>query len=230
MKIDSLLEIIEPTVKNKKWRGNFDSTKMFKGNKDKNLGSGNFSTVDSIPNDPHMVKKTSNLPEEQPDDAYWSYVTEIVNNKLWENPYFPRIYNITKIQDKEGKIMYRGKIEKLVELHDAINNLDDLNSLSRKIVGQELDEEKYSNRRIEILNEYFAEFIEKYVKLGEPTGIFRDYSEQDFDSSFKEACKTLRELGKKHGWKIDIHQWNIMVRRGPHGLQLVFSDPFSFKS
>lgn len=195
------------------------------------MGTGNFSTVDSIPNDPHMVKKTSNVADVNSDDAdaYWGYISKIVENKLWENPYFPRVYDITKIQDKEGKIMYRGKIEKLVELHDAINNLNDLNSLSRKIVGQGLDEEKYSNRRIEILNEYFAEFIEKYVKLGEPTGIFRDYSEQDFDSSFKEACKTLRELGKT-GWQIDIHQWNIMVRRGPHGLQLVFSDPFSFKS
>ena len=49
------------------------------------------------------------------------------------------------------------------------------------------------------------------------------------DEEFKRAATFIREVSEKHNLGYDLHDDNIMLRRGPTGLHLVITDPLSFQ-
>ena len=236
--LDALLELIEPQVQKKDWRGNFYYTRNsynydLKPNKEKKIGSGNFSNVENIPNDPHLVRKTSHSPVASEDDAYWKYVNIIIKNKLWENPYFPRVYDIKEISDRNGHKMYRGKIERLVDIRDVAKNKEGVLSLATLLMGHDASDamkvssnSKYAH--LDMLN-YVMDAVSNYIVDYKFTELFEGLSDSDLDDNFVSACKTLRKLAKDNDFVFDVNDENMMLRRVSYGYQLVFSDPFSFK-
>lgn len=187
----------------------------------KHIDSGTYALV-SKDDDPHMVNRVSRGDEETRRDAYWVFVKYIVKHKLWENPYFPRLYSqhTTVYSDKQGKKtsvfsdkqkMKSAKIEKL-------NNLNELRTqegifLYKKIFGEDVnnfDKDKIADR------------IEKEV---ESLSFVGDSSK--YDVNYIKAAKILHNIASKEKFILDIWYSNIMFRRNNYGVQLVFTDPFS---
>jgi len=227
MKIQIILELIEPEVKN------YNTNKTFKDrpynyHKEKNdpkvLGSGNFSKVRTT-SDPHLVKKssvetTTGNPEK--DDSYWDFIDFLLKNKLWENPYFPRVYKKTSMHGKEDTSHHSVVMEKLEPISNAEH--DDLLAIIRKSFNEKGREEiknRYSEERGYKLPDSIAKILDDAVHRGNLSFIK--------DEQLEKALKILNLYAKHSKVGVDIHSENIMVRRTPVGLQLVISDPFSFK-
>lgn len=228
MKIESLLEIIEPEIKNFRTNREFKD-RPFNYHKEKNnprnLGTGNFSKVRST-RDPHVVKKSSistTRGNPELDDAYWDFVNLVLKNKLWENPYFPRFYRKTSIQGEKDTSHHSVEMERLESIEKAPN--EDLIPMIRKALNKKGRE--YVKAKAEevggkgALIFAFSTVINSAVYDGNLSLIG--------DDELAKALKILNLYAKNSSVKIDIHEENIMARRTPVGLQLVITDPFSFK-
>jgi len=218
MKILTLTEIIEPRLKKLKVGWNFGHERKFKS--DASIGHGHFSSV-APDDDPHFVNKRSVRVVNPKDthDAYWGYVYYIIKNKLWQNPYFPRIYDVKRIVDKDGKMHFTAKMERL-EPFDS----DDIEGTVLPLVRRIFTEEARKHFRLSgraslkvillkvILDSMRHEGYLKYIK----------------DDQLVDAIKKLKDYRNKYWVDLDLHQNNVMIRRTPYGPQLVFTDPFSF--
>lgn len=237
MKIEHLLEIISTSTKERSVSGRFKSDDWEVeddwNEREKGRGVGRYSVV-KPGSDPHTVKKSSKTPGMDMMDGYWKFIDYVIKYKLWENPHFPRVYSIKKIKDSTGDIMFRGEIEKLEplkglrfdeikHLYEKIFGLDELPSLMKNTKG--LGKEELAKLYID----RFAKDISQTAKGIVPNWIV--------DESFKNAIEILKKIKEKEkssgekairgkGFIYDIHSENIMVRRTPYGLQLVFTDPF----
>lgn len=236
MKVERLLEIISVSNQERTVSGRFNS-KDWEEEDDENArqrgrGVGRFSTV-KPGSDPHTVKKSSKSPNHDMIDGYWRFIDYVARYQLWENPHFPRVYNIKKIKDQSGDMMLRGEIEKLESLEDL--RMDEIKHLYQKIYGLEnmpsLGQNTKGLGRSEVKDLYLkrlATDVQHSVK-----GLGNQKIEEE---SFKNAVKILKMIKKREstskdkirslGFIYDIHYGNIMARRTPYGLQLVFTDPF----
>jgi len=226
MRIQTILEIIEPRVKNFQSNREF-KTRPFNWHKDKkdprHLGSGYFSKVRST-NDPHVVKKSSvetTTGNPELDDAYWDYVDLIIKNKLWENPYFPRVYKKTSMRGKEDTGHHSVEMERLESIEKATK--DDLLPITRKAFNKKGREKITSDVKEKKISPITAisRVLDNAVNSGNLSLIK--------DDELAKALKILNLYAKNSSVGVDIHEENIMARRTPVGIQLVISDPFSFK-
>lgn len=99
----------------------------------KHIESGAFALVKKH-DDPHMVSRESRGTEETLRDGYWIYAQYVMKYKLWENPYFPRMYLKTKTHYANKEEIDDIVIEKLQELSTL--NSKEVNFLHRKIFGE----------------------------------------------------------------------------------------------
>lgn len=228
MKIQTILELIEPQERN------FTTNKMFKDrpwayhkekNNPVNLGDGNFSKVRKT-KDPHVVKKSSiqaKTGNPEVDDAYWDFVDLILRNKLWENPYFPRIYKKTSLKGANDTGHSSVEMEKLESIENA--SKDEILPMLRKTLnktGREyVAKASKSSRKRSAWADSFALVLDMAIETGNVSYIK--------DEELIKALKILHRHGKKTGALPDLHSENIMGRRTPYGLQLVLADPFSFQ-
>jgi len=228
MRIQTLLELIEPRVKEINVRGRkFDRKTSGDGvsrwalTSDEEgkgyVGAGQFSTVKKD-RDPHFVQKTSRDADMARNDGYWYYIKKVIDNNLWENPYFPRVYEFKKFY-KGSNAHYRVKLETLVQMEDL--NKPELIAVVSRMIG---DDPEY----LGIIQPYHHENdIMDLIKQ-----IFRrvwDGKKSDkMDTNFISAMKALKEINKNTNYLYDLHKGNIMARRGPHGVHPVIVDPFSF--
>jgi hypothetical protein len=237
-----ILEIIDPEIlPDKRYSGEFKTGK-YRGAKmgslssdDKELGFGHFSGVKASKEDPHQVKKYqrrfTDKEGESTEDKYWKYVNYIIENKLWENPYFPRIYKKQVYSDRKQKRLNTIEMERLDssisndEVEFLVNKMfyiTEMNSVARRIIENKTDE--------------FEALMVKMVAAAlhgsdQVTAYIIHVVELDFkikDKTFKEAVDHLQKFHKEYNADFDLHKANVMYRRGPAGIQLVFTDPFSF--
>jgi len=215
MKILTLTEIIEPRLKKKKVGWEFGDMRKFKS--DASIGHGHFSVV-TLDDDPHFVNKRSFRVVDPKDthDAYWGYVYYIIKNKLWQNPYFPRIYDVKRIVDKDGKMHFTAKMEKLHPF-----NPNDIEGTVLPLVRRMLTKEA----RLEFGNITGQDLL----TLIESAVAGDDYLKYIKDDQLIDAIKKLQYYRNKHPTLIDIWSDNVMIRKSPYGPQLVFTDPFGFK-
>ena len=110
-------------------------------------------------------------------------------------------------------------MESLVELESLSS--DEIMAMMRKMFEKERREKiiNYSTRESEDLDETLATFLNYAAEYKDFSGIK--------DNGLKNAIAHLYRFSQKTGAMFDIHEGNIMARRGPTGLHLVFSDPFS---
>lgn len=193
------------------------------------LGKGYFAvTFTDDPDQPGTVRKVvagsdhdisysgGRTIEDVKDDGYIQFlIAAAKGGKLDENPYFPKIYSIVVKELDKGMVVYAVDMERLTPLKNL--RLPELKAIADRVFGEKM------------ADELFAEFKTPKEAREELASHFDDilYGTADLkyikDPHLKEALKIVKRLGKKT--TIDLHDENIMVRRGPYGNQLVITDP-----
>jgi len=238
MDIKKLIEIIEPRVSDKNISKDFtsdDDKKIQQSLQKRELGSGNYSSVAPDRGDSHMVKKTSyGYLDSDREDPYWLYVNHIIKNKLWENPYFPRIYKQRNVKDSSGHVVKRAQMEKLEPV--SVLSDEELKALFHKVLGIS-DYDKWAKRTDNIDKNVKDVVINTILDITEDvikTGSYKTFAtfaidESDIDDNFKRALNILYNLSKTDNifMGLDLYEDNVMVRRGKYGSQLVFTDIFA---
>lgn len=190
------------------------------------INSGAFSKVEPKKNDPFLVRKTSMpVDNENPetDDGYWSYIQNIISHpELKNNPFLPRVYNIKKITDPNGKVVMRADIEKLTPFTDIdpeilISYLGTL--VDAEVWDRYIERNKIEPLRNEIPLNYFLSTINIAMHSGNYDTISNTY--------LIEALKFINDMSDL--FRTDIKHDNMMFRRGNHGIQLVITDPLGLK-
>lgn len=195
--------------------------------------SGAYSSVKDDKTDPHMVKKYHHGPMDNDpnsdigEDAYVYFALWTAKQNV-NNPCLPRIYDIKKIKDNSGKFIYRYKIEKLISTN-AIEPEELWRMFDRYFVKDQKFDDIQKDVKRRVHNEestklptlMMGRMCEEYIK---------GRSDYIKDESLKEALDLIRKFletyKKSKGFTLDIeNSGNIMFRRGPHGLQLVITDP-----
>ncbi len=210
MKILDLLEkqihsTVEPDGRfNGRFRSSYDNTNS--------ENSGYYSSVKGDKTDPHMiVKHTKNLDIKDPYSDYIQYL--IKHDLIDSNPHFPRVYNIKKIVDKNGKEIYKYRMERLEQMGDLNDDIKET------ILKQNFDTTDYGGWPVDDYDRLAADILSRAVRLKHPDRIKQ--------SSLKEAVLTLYEIYANNSWTVDLHRYNFMIRRTPTGFQIVLTDPFS---
>lgn len=209
------------------------------------LGDGNRATVHQDKDDPHMVKRYSKRSDSNYFDKFNRYAKIIVDRKLWQNPHFPRIYETeTELVGPSGpKNAYiNWKIERLFSYETL--SFDDAKTMVynyfnegffKEVMGtsssqtnpDNIDEmyfesraatANYTNRPVVaiIVNDMCRQILPR------PLGTLNENNE-----AFKQAVHILNELYDTiPEFDNDLIPTNVMFRRGPGGIQMVFTDPF----
>ena len=174
-----------------------------------NAGSGAYARGTPDPTDPFLYRKKSRMPSNLEHDAYYQYI-KYIQPYADSNPFFPKVYEIILKKDSAGNIKPDYRIEKLASLEDAIEQ-----------TGESLDQifvDKYFHNEDEDYDLDYLLIIRKCI--------YQDYFEIIKDKKLKEAILIIRKfLEKFPNFDEDLHSGNIMVRFGPGGPQLVFTDP-----
>lgn len=171
------------------------------------MGSGYYARVHASKRDPHMVIKTT----DKDTDPYDSYVSELLDSEKWKsNPHFPRIY-------AQGTQNKKYVMEKLVSWQEL-----DRTELIDYFMNNFNEDDFGSDRE-------FTSHIAK-SRLVDVMAIIMDsdnFKERINNETLLEAVLWVRRLAKFLHVNFDLHKNNFMWRRGPHGIQLVITDPFS---
>ena len=177
--------------------------------KDINHSGGAYARGTEDPSDPFLYRKKSRMPSNLENDAYYQYI-KYINPYANSNPFFPKVYEIILKKDSQGNIKPDYRIEKLVSLKDAADQ-----------TGRSLDQifiDKYFNNEYDDYDLDYLLIIRKCI--------YQDYFDLIKDKKLKEAILIIRNfLEKFPNFDEDLHSGNVMVRFGPGGPQLVFTDP-----
>lgn len=227
MQIFNILEaLVEPTETTKQYGGDLVKRSKNKApvqfNKKKELGGGVHGTAKPDPNDEHMAIRYNHRPqdEENPYDGFRKLLRLMKENRLMDDPHFVKVYGITRIDGKNGKHIYKYKVEKLVKWTSLSD--EEMESIINTHFNGDMDIGEDGENIIDSM----CVAIENFLESGQNPDIF--------NGTFKRSMLNLKDAYQSHVPKsefdilyLDIHSGNIMVRRGPHGLQLVFTDIFS---
>lgn len=209
-----LNEIIEPEIITKNYKGQFRYPQ--KPNTNAEMGFGYFSVTRTDKSDPHMVikrhKKAYDFKE-----GFDIFAQNVVDNKLYKNIHFPKIYKSTDIKDKENQSIKKWQIERLYPFK----------SLSEKEL-------------IHLVESYFyPSSFENFLSHGEKmirfkivdilkVAIYKGNYDPIKSDELKNALAIIKKMYENQtGIMLDLHQGNVMIRRTPYGNQLVITDPFA---
>jgi len=220
MNIVKLLEKIEPIIKNYKRPTTVFKDRASNDSDPRLIGKGKFSRVKST-GAPDRVKKSSDVVSTggKNDDAFWDYVDFIINEKLWKNPYFPKIYKKKTISGGLGTAHHSVEMERLEQLKNV--SPKKLYQLAIQVFEKQVADDAIKKHGL--LNG-LAKLIEKAITSGETSFIV--------DPKLRQATEILHRYKVEKDPKLDITPDNIMVRKygSQDKLNLVIADPFSFKS
>lgn len=203
-------DLAQTQVSDRKYSGQFNYDRVRHKTRDE-LGRGAFSKVRPDREDPHMVTKQSVTPlgsnHLDKADGFDAFVKMLIDNDLMDDIHFPKVYKAQKVTDKTGTHKHNYTIEKLEPLKSL--SREELASIEDSHMNPGYDEDFPIWERIYDACRS-ARAREMYIKM----------------ESLKESCQSLEDMGDYSDFRLDIHRDNLMVRRTPYGLQLVFSDPF----
>lgn len=208
-----ILEIIEPHIQTV--RSNTPSNELGRDTKSPSyIDSGNFSVVHQD-EDPHMVSKTARGAKESRIDGYWVFVDYVLRYKLWENPYFPRIYGKKTTTHTQNNASIKNVTMEKLHSHNTLSEEEGI-FLYKKMFGENIDKFDVEDLGMR---------IEEEVGTGKASGNAKSY-----DKNYIKAIRILHNISKKEKTYIDIWEENLMYRRGRYGVQLVITDPFAHKN
>ena len=198
----------------------------------KQLGSGHFSKVlgpqdgadGKRMNQVHKVGRAGNLVQGTNDvkevagDGYLLYLKAIhdYEQKGGQNPYFPRILNLTIRRKTDGNLYYTADIEKLYPFQNSkiVTNTDLMKSLYEQMFNDDGSRGKYDGNA--------NEFVQKIEHAIDGHGL--PYIK---DKKLLEAINVVRQVNSKEKFLNDMHIGNIMWRITGNMPQLVITDPLS---
>lgn len=178
------------------------------------LGTGYFGTVYSDPGDVTFAIKFSNLDEKDwKMDGYYAFLKLIDRAEDQKhNPYLPQIDSVERVQSVRGPYL-KVRMEKL-------NSIETLGAEELELVFKKIFPKK------EWPDEDFGYNIDWVDQLDVSMGHLFSGSSRSRDPALQTAVEMVRSLS--HKYMVDMHQYNFMFRRTPHGAQLVITDPLSY--
>lgn len=212
MRLDEIINTIDKNISGKMKR--VPDTKDGSVKNPEFLGKGAFSYAVNDKNDPHMINKKSNDVAYGAYDGFDFYVKELINaNIMGSNPFAPRVYKRSEFNmDKARGKYFKYKMEKLFPLGEI--TFDEAEGLVRQLEPNkfiELDPDKHKYYPASAI----ASIVNAIVKGTIGT------SNENLD----QLARLIRKVEEKNRLILDIHASNVMIRRTPHGPQIVITDP-----
>lgn len=204
-------EIFDTTNKERTVNDITNYDRDYWSNRQGEIDRGKFSSVLPKKSDPHMVRKIPNKAEsELENDAYYVYMNTIVEQKIAQsNPFAPRVYRINRLKSATGK-KYTIEMERLIPIDDI--DADELREYGERLFGTPEEDYDYAETW------YFADKISEIQKYGRKSN----------DENLNSLMDIISNIMKVHlQFLEDIHDGNIMFRRGKTGIQLVITDPLA---
>lgn len=225
-------------------------------NKD-HLGAGMYSTVKDDKKDPHMVVKYQHRPVAGNLEGGFLFAKYVMQHNLWENPCFPRFYNLDQYVDSANASINKLQMEKLTALDKIsmqeylilIETTFDVSKLPNElgqqyVIAQKLENENrsdmYSEANSSLLNNPSTRMLGKYVTYAfsnsAPDHIIINENvlnaRKQLISIYSYIEHRVSEFNRDtiRSYKRvinDIHYGNVMVRRTPNLIQPVITDPFA---
>lgn len=215
------------------------------------IGSGAYSYAVDVSDDDqhsHEVKKISRKNQRDTGykirkDGFWYYADFIVKHKLYNNPFFPRIYTIKKTYDNlpsgyENAVEYHmEKLSPIVEYSDWDGNSysDDNYYLSDNEYDYLFDlyfgnSKKHDFDDVDDKIEHLIYMLEQvviYAKSNNKT-ILNEITYEPLVEAYYMFVKMFNYFRmNKIMVSIDLHGENFMSRKTPYGTQIVYTDPFT---
>jgi hypothetical protein len=227
MKIQYLIEdLVNADIARKRFNGTLKRKDTGYALSGKQLSNGSQASVKADPNDPHMIKKhnTKVYPEKsiiqgfkptRANDGFNDYIEYLINNNLTDNIHFPKVYNVKTIIDKNGDKIHTYTMERLIETDTlTVEQIEAFleNNLSEKWQ----DSVKWTSHPIE----YVVRLITNCIQGT------RDMDEIFTNKELISAISIIKQIKNTISAQIDLSVHNIMWRRTPYGMILVFTDPF----
>ena len=219
------------------------------GDEQEELGSGRYATAFSTPEEPGTVRKIVGPMNEREfrEDAYFKYIQMMAkNDRFTSNPYFPRIYDVQvkkfPLEPNDPTTFYDYAYAVDMERLHPITTRADLSPEEARMLGNKMfnDWERIAAEHIkdhtierdrgkkvnwdQVLISFMYEFFDNSFRPKKKSStIFKD-------PHLKQAVLLLRSMLRKSRAEggpmfFDLHSGNTMIRRGPGGPQLVFTDP-----
>jgi hypothetical protein len=229
--IEIMEDLSRPETVEKRYNGVFrnhhqQAFNVQQSTKNRTLGQGFYSNVKSHRTDPHLVQKNNHRQMARNTDGFNVFVEWLIKQDKLDNIHFPRIYNIKRITDREDNVVHSYEMEKLIKAADVTkeeilafheHNIHEdtlaLDGLLERGFNDDVFKAQYFNHLCHALNRAVKQKIFSYFLA----------------DSMKTAIATLIEASHDESLPqlyIDFHEGNLMWRRGPTGLTLVFSDPY----
>ncbi len=235
-----LFEIIQPNIRDVKIKQQPHHAKerIRVRHGEKVLGQGRHGHV--YDTNPHTVTRIGTPYDER--DDHTRYIKTIAKNeRMASNPYFPRVYKHKTYRSPRQELLTSMEVEKLTRW-DEISTEEllyvgelaygpyFLQRLNQETVAPVIDQarrkrEKINNRAAENKNKQ-----EPYTIVNLLTDMLSDSlnnstsSVNIIDPQLKQALMLIKSI-KRGNSGGDIYRDNIMFRRTPHGVHLVFTDP-----
>lgn len=218
MKIDTLLEIIDTEVSDRTYSGTFKTNFTHYPNQ---LGMGFYSKVVDDKEDPHFVKKYNHrFDNSRIHDGFVIYAEAIIRYKLYDNPFFPRIYKHNKTHDSHGKVLHSYQIERLYPLKQL--SLEEIKFLYSQLFndGENIIEEVGgSSATLDTLISVMVNIISDSIRA-----TARDIKNPDLLNAVNIISSIVNACSECF---LDLCANNVMFRRSPYGVQLVITDPIA---
>lgn len=202
--------------------------KMYPQDANFQSSSGRYASTFIHKDTPHDATKIVHKVKENDvkKDPYFKYVSALAkNDRISNNPYFPRIYSVKVAKNGHGEAHYKVDMEALMDF-DTLSK-EELQMLGEKLFFNFDPWVKDMYARLE--GKYKEGARELYVAavLTAMQKAMRHDSISTYikDPKLKHAMVLLRSLVKEKDVRPDMHAGNVMVRRGPGGPQLVITDP-----
>ncbi|KKK65684.1 hypothetical protein LCGC14_2971680, partial [marine sediment metagenome] len=200
------------------------------GEKAEKIGAGNYASAWSTKTEPGTVRKVVTDISDPTNDAYFQYVRMITKNeRLSKNPYFPKIYDVQVVKDKLFDLPTYSYYVDMERLH-SMSTLNDEEALT---IGRNLIDgfDSWRNQTHEGTKMYSnpAKALVGYImRMVSPRFLAKGNRLLDNikDPNLKQALMFIKSVLRQNDrFFTDVHNENIMVRRGRHAPQLVFTDP-----
>jgi len=229
-----MMEVEFPKIRERKvaklpnqWNfGEYQKPSVLRNPKVKHKGSGAFASAYQHQDRPEDVRKISKPTKFK--DGYHKYIELLKDNPDFDNPYFPKIREITRYSHKYGK----SDEQVLSVKKEALRNLDELTYEEtasvferwfgpewldhlRKITDASIDTMK-SWKKYDLILESMIRNIAKYPE---------NYRGALLDKDLYNALYWLKYTIAQDGVEFDLGGNNILYKRSPYGIQLVLTDP-----
>ena len=221
-------EIQQKTVKRlpKQHKLAFNDVSVLRNKKVKHLGSGAFASAYANEDRPEDVRKVSG--QSSVHDGYMRFVKALKDSQEFGNPYFPKFREASEYKNQEDHMMmkrsvYSVKTERLQQLEQLTKS--EVAAVMERWFGENWTDVAAQlhirNRPVNGANYPSAVLVEVLKRLVKSVQLGIRLR----DNELERAVAFIQKFSANDAADPDISMNNIMYKRSPYGIQLVFTDP-----